>query len=95
MLIPSRTDTTWWHEYVMKGDVYLIKGRLKFINRLLPSWRSDGNFKLVSAPFPSAIVVWGENKPNIKAPYCINTNNTLIRSLYVRKQSISKRVKNK
>lgn len=45
-LIPSRTDTQWWHNYVMKGKVRFIKGRLKF-----------GGAKN-SAPFPSAIVVF-------------------------------------
>ena len=45
-LIPSRTDTKWWHEYVMKGEIRFIKGRLKF-----------GGHKN-SAPFPSAIVVF-------------------------------------
>lgn len=47
MLIPSRTDTRWWHEYVMKAkEIRFIKGRLKF-----------GGAKN-SAPFPSAIVVF-------------------------------------
>ena len=45
-LIPSRTDTKYWHEYVMKGQIEFIKGRLKF-----------GNAKN-SAPFPSAVVVF-------------------------------------
>ena len=45
-LIPSRTDTSYWHDYVMKGDVEFIRGRLKF-----------GDAKN-SAPFPSAIVVF-------------------------------------
>lgn len=47
-LIPSRTDTKWWHEYVMKAkEIRFIKGRLKF-----------GGSKN-SAPFPSAIVIFG------------------------------------
>lgn len=47
MLIPSRTDTRWWHDYVMKAkEIRFIKGRLKF-----------GGAKN-SAPFPSAIVVF-------------------------------------
>ena len=45
-LIPSRTDTKWWHDYCMKGEVRFIKGRLKF-----------GGSKN-SAPFPSAIVIF-------------------------------------
>lgn len=47
MLIPSRTDTIWWHEYVMKAkEIRFIKGRLKF----------SGHKN--SAPFPSAIVIF-------------------------------------
>lgn len=46
-LVPSRTDTKWWHDFCMKGEIRLIKGRLKF-----------GDAKN-SAPFPSAIVVLG------------------------------------
>lgn len=45
-LVPSRTDTNWWHEYAMKGEIEFIKGRLKF-----------GGSKN-SAPFPSAVVVF-------------------------------------
>lgn len=45
-LVPARTDTKWWHEYAMKGEIEFIRGRLKF-----------GNAKN-SAPFPSAVVVF-------------------------------------
>ena len=45
-LIPSRTDTKWWHEYAMKGQIEFIRGRLKF-----------GGHKNY-APFPSAIVIF-------------------------------------
>jgi phage N-6-adenine-methyltransferase len=46
-LIPARTDTAWWHDYVMKAnEIRLIRGRLKF-----------GGAKN-SAPFPSAVVVF-------------------------------------
>jgi phage N-6-adenine-methyltransferase len=48
-LVPARTDTKWWHEYAMKGDIEFIKGRLKF-----------GNSKN-SAPFPSAVIVFAPN----------------------------------
>lgn len=34
-LLPARTDTRWWHDYVMKAaEVRLIKGRLRFGNSL-------------------------------------------------------------
>lgn len=46
-LIPSRTDTKWWHDYVLPyGKIEFLRGRLKF-----------GGCKN-SAPFPSAIVVF-------------------------------------
>lgn len=46
LLIPSRTDTRWWHQYCMKGEIRFIQGRLKF-----------GDAKW-NAPFPSAIVIF-------------------------------------
>lgn len=49
-LIPSRTDTKWWHNYVMKADeIRFLRGRLKF-----------GDSKS-SAPFPSAIAIFRPN----------------------------------
>ncbi len=45
-LVPSRTDTDWWHRYAMHGEVRFLKGRLKF-----------GNARH-AAPFPSAIVIF-------------------------------------
>lgn len=46
-LIPSRTDTRWWHDFIMKAtEIRFIKGRLRF----------DGHKE--NAPFPSAIVVF-------------------------------------
>lgn len=45
-LLPARTDTKWWHNYVVKGHIIFIEGRLKFIGA------ESG------APFPSAIVVF-------------------------------------
>jgi hypothetical protein len=59
-LVPSRTDTKWWHDYAMKGSIEFLRGRLRFINRTFPSWRADGNFKVSPAGFPSAIVVFGK-----------------------------------
>ena len=57
MLIPSRTDTKWFHEYILgKAEIRFLKGRLKFINKLLPSYVENG--KLSPAPFPSMIVVF-------------------------------------
>lgn len=47
MLLPARTDTRWFHEYINgKVEIRFIKGRLKF-----------GDSKN-SAPFPSMVVVF-------------------------------------
>lgn len=47
MLLPARTDTRWWHDYVMKADeIRFIKGRLHF----------SGHKN--AAPFPSCVVVF-------------------------------------
>ena len=48
MLIPARTDTKYFHEFIYKkaSEIRFIKGRLKF-----------GNSKN-SAPFPSMVVVF-------------------------------------
>ncbi len=67
-LVPARTDTRWFHDYCLGGRIRFIKGRLKFVNRTLPSWREDGNFKLTGAPFPSMIVILGEPKPVTNPP---------------------------
>jgi phage N-6-adenine-methyltransferase len=45
-LLLARTDTSWWHDYCMKGKITFLRGRLKF-----------GDAK-DSAPFPSAIVIF-------------------------------------
>ena len=45
-LVPARTDTSWWHDYAMKGEITFVRGRLQF---------GDSND---NAPFPSAVVVF-------------------------------------
>jgi len=61
-LIPARTDTSWWHNYCTRArEIWFLRGRIKFINRTFPSYREDGDFKLSSAPFPSAIVIFGKD----------------------------------
>lgn len=46
-LVPARTDTAWWHDYVTQAtEVRFLRGRLKF-----------GGGKQ-AAPFPSAIVIY-------------------------------------
>lgn len=46
-LLPARTDTKWWHDYCMQGEIRFVRGRLRF-----------GGSKN-SAPFPSAVVIFG------------------------------------
>lgn len=49
MLLPARTDTQWFHDYIYgKAEVRFIRGRLKF-----------GEARN-SAPFPSMIVIFGK-----------------------------------
>jgi len=54
MLVPARTDTSYWHDYAMKGEIRFIRGRLTF-----------GDSK-ISAPFPSAIVIFRKPAPSGK-----------------------------
>lgn len=61
MLIPARTDTSYWHHYVAEAaEIRFLKGRLKFVGAE------------ASAPFPSAIVVFNQvaisspRRPRIK-----------------------------
>lgn len=46
VLAPARTDTKWFHEYAMKGEVRFLRGRLTFEGA--PS----------TAPFPSLVCVF-------------------------------------
>ncbi len=50
-LVPARTDTRWWWNYCIFGEVRFLRGRIKFVNA--------SN----SAPFPSAIIVF---RPEVK-----------------------------
>lgn len=52
-LVPARTDTGWWHDYAMKGEVRLLRGRLRFRDAER-SIQGHGE----QAPFPSAIIVF-------------------------------------
>ena len=48
MLLPARTDTRWFHEFIYgKAEVRFVRGRLKFGNATN------------SAPFPNMVVVYG------------------------------------
>lgn len=69
MLLAARTDTLYFHNYIMKAaEIFFIKGRLRFVGSLYP------------APFPSMIVVFDSvhaPRPNI---YTMTTNGEIIGS---------------
>lgn len=49
MLIPARTDTKWFHQYILNhAEIRFLKGRLRFETNGIPGG---------PAPFPSMIVV--------------------------------------
>ena len=56
MLIPARTDTTYWHDFVFKyaSKITFLKSRIKFIS-------SEG-ISNNSATFPSAIIEFDNRK---------------------------------
>nr|DAI30655.1 MAG TPA: DNA N-6-adenine-methyltransferase [Caudoviricetes sp.] len=48
MLLPARTDTIWFHDFVLgKAEIAFVRGRLKFSNCKFP------------APFPSLVAIYG------------------------------------
>lgn len=54
MLLPARTDTSWFHDYIYKKqEIRFIRGRLHFNN------------SKNSAPFPSMIVVFKKEDKKI------------------------------
>jgi len=50
MLIPARTDTSYWHDYIFPyAEIRFIRGRIKFSNKK-------------GAPFPSAVVIFNRKE---------------------------------
>lgn len=50
MLLPARTDTRWFHDYIYEtAEIRFLKGRVKFLQR---------GEELYPAPFPSMVVVF-------------------------------------
>lgn len=55
-LIPARTNTSWWHNYCMRGEIRFVEGRPKF----------EGCIH--GLPQPLAIVIFGKGfKGNYKS----------------------------
>lgn len=62
-LIPARTDTGWWHDYAMRGEIRFIRGRLNFDAKPGSEARKGHN-----APFPSAVVIFRPERGNAATP---------------------------
>nr|DAP56994.1 MAG TPA: DNA N-6-adenine-methyltransferase [Caudoviricetes sp.] len=53
LLIPARTDTTYFHDYIYnKSEIRFIRGRLKFTD--------ESGISVGVAPFPSMVVIYNE-----------------------------------
>ena len=51
MLIPARTDTSYFHDYIYdKAEIRFLRGRIKFCD--------DNNVPSNPAPFPSMLVIY-------------------------------------
>lgn len=54
LLIPARTDTTYFHDYIYgKANIRFVRGRLRFTD-------DDGVISRDPAPFPSMVVIYNE-----------------------------------
>lgn len=63
MLLPARTDTRWFHEYIYgKAEIRFVKGRLKFGG-------ADN-----AAPFPSMVVIYRNKEDccNLRRSECLD-----------------------
>lgn len=55
LLIPARTETAYFHDFIFgKAKVEFLRGRLKF--------ESGGVAYPHNAPFPSAVIIYGQEK---------------------------------
>jgi site-specific DNA-methyltransferase (adenine-specific) len=45
-LVPARTDTAWWQDIAVLGEIRFLRGRLRF------------GGAATGAPFPSAVVIY-------------------------------------
>jgi len=55
MLIPARTDTSYWHTYILPhAEIRFLRGRVKFTD--------ENGVTKYPAPFPSAVVIFTKHK---------------------------------
>jgi hypothetical protein len=67
-LIPSRTDTSWWHRYCAKADdIRFIAGRVSF---------GSG---VKNAPFPSVVLVFRGDRQ--RAKYLADNSDVIIATM--------------
>lgn len=76
MLISARTDTKYWQDYCFKASaICFIKGRLKFESHNSPERKPR------SAPFPSAIIIFGN--PTFQQLQELRTLGTIVKPIEV------------
>lgn len=62
LLIPARTDTTYFHDYIYgKAEIRFIRGRLRFTDEC-GSPKINRNGKPMPAPFPSMVVIYNSRQ---------------------------------
>ena len=49
-LLPARTNTNWWHDYCMRGEIRFIRGEVKFVGCKNGLW------------MPMAIVIFSQQR---------------------------------
>jgi len=60
MLIPARTDTKYFHNWILDvAEIKFLKGRLKFVDLDFKGKEEDR--KLSPAPFPSMLVIYKQS----------------------------------
>ncbi len=60
-LIPSRTETNWWWDYCLKGEIRFIRGRVNFKGR-----NTKGELVNYPATFGNAIVIFRKQKQEVR-----------------------------
>lgn len=66
-LLPARTDTAYWHDYVMRAsELRLIRGRLHFTGAHHQGRLAAGQTVAHNAPFPSAVVVFRPGEHTVR-----------------------------
>lgn len=66
-LVPSRTDTAWWHDYAMKGETRLLRGRLKFELFISQALRQEVKSMAFTMQIPAIVKETGLPKVGVLA----------------------------